>query len=448
MKLLLLKTEDESQWGSCKVISPNLHALYQNLGDGFQVEWFEIPQDLVRGELSAKFSYMERLVQKLAEFRPERLIFVDHLPVPSRIVAHLSLHINLKKLPPLIFHIYGDFTYFSNDWLFLNSELLSHKMEFIVASAAQKKLVEEFLDTKVGVSQLCFPVNDNDYYFDALVRTAARKELGLKEEDFVLLYSGRISLQKNVDILLQEYFKLKKEVKGDLYLWIVGAFDDVGAEFMGYSTFHGHMFTKIQNLLNGYSDEERKLLKFWGQKSKNDLLKLKNAADFFISLSVYHDEDYGMSPAEALATGLPSMLTDWGGYSSFVSPQKEWVCSLVPVAITDFGLELETGVLRKTVIKAIEEKELDQSQRKNYSQSFHKHFSINANKSKLGQILKKPMHPFGGFNWLLQQYASALNMNWSKSKLNKFLNPDHKGFYYNIYKNYISMPQEKLNDKK
>ncbi len=438
MKLLLIKSEDESHWGSCKVISPNLHALYKGLSkEDFTIEWFEIPQDLVKAELISKKSYMQSLAERLAEFKPDRLIFIDHLPVPPKILAHLSLHMNLKKLPPLIFHIYGDFTYFSGDWLFLNNELTGHKIEFIVASNAQKRLVEEFLEVKNGISQLCFPVNDKDYFYDLTERELSRKSFGLVEKDFVLIYSGRISLQKNVDILIDEYLKLRKITGEQLKLWVIGSFDDVGADLLGYSTFHGYMFSKIQNMLEGYSEKDLSGLKFWGHQSKTELRKLKSAADFFISLSVYHDEDYGMSPAESLATGLPTMLTDWGGYSSFAS-NNEWSCGLVPVQITEYGLELETSQIDSAVKQAMLNQNQLLADRKSRSESFLNKFSINSNVIVLDSILKKNLTIFSGFNWLLEQYSSALEMNWSKKKLNKFLSPDVRGFYNQVYKNYIS----------
>ena len=69
---------------------------------------------------------------------------------------------------------------------------------------------------------------------------------------------------------------------------------------------------------------------------------------------------------------------------------------------------------------------------------FQKCFSIKTNVSMLEQILQKDITPFSGFNWYLEQYSNALSMNWSKSKLNKFLNPDRRSFYFNVYKNYIS----------
>ncbi len=436
MKLLLIKSQDESSWGSCKVISPNLHELYKQLST-HEIEWFSIPQEIIRSELSSKKSSIEELKNKILTWKPDRIIFLDHLPVPSSILGHLSLHMQLRKLPPLLFHIYGDFTYFSSEWLFLNTELREHPIRFIVASESQKRLLEFFLEgSNSSVSKLCFPVNENDYFFDSKERIEARENLNLDQDHLAVLYSGRISLQKNVDTLIRK-FADEKSRNPKLKLFIAGSFDDVGADFLGYSTYHGYMFHKMQNLLKSLDQDVVKDIHFLGHQKKNDLRQLKAAADCFVSLSLYHDEDYGMSPAEALCTGLPSLLTDWGGYSSFAS-NHEWSCKLVDVDITEFGLEIDIDSVGKFLSDvAVEKRNLDEG-RELRAKKFQKAFSIKGNVPVLQSILEQDINPFEGFNWYLEQYANALGMNWSKSKLNKFLNPDRRSFYFNVYKNYIS----------
>lgn len=436
MKLLLIKSQDESSWGSCKVISPNLHELYLQLTN-HQIEWFSVPQEIIKSELASKHSSIEKLKNKIIEWKPERIIFIDHLPVPSSVLGHLSLHMQLSKLPPLIFHIYGDFTYFASEWLFLNNELRDHQICFIVASDSQKRLVNFFLeDSKSSVHKLCFPVNEDDYFYSLKERNETREELKLGRDDFMILYSGRISLQKNVDTLIRR-FADEKAKNSNLKLYIAGAFDDVGADFLGYSTFHGYMFHKMQLLLQSLNPEIKNDIHFLGHQSKNNLRKLKAGADCFVSLSLYHDEDYGMSPAEALSTGLPSLLTDWGGYNSFANSNK-WICDLVNVDITEFGLEIDTDEISNFFSKIIKNKMQLEESRVDRALEFQKCFSIKTNVSMLQQILQKDITPFSGFNWYLEQYSNALSMNWSKSKLNKFLNPDRRSFYFNVYKNYIS----------
>jgi glycosyltransferase involved in cell wall biosynthesis len=410
--------------------------LYLGLNTDFSVSWFELPEDLMKGELREYKSAILELAECIEKNKPDRLIFVDHLPPPPLVLSYLSLVIDLEKLPPITFHIYGDFTYFAREWINAGELIKNHPLQFIVASDSQKKLLEGFLvKNKLinnGIEKLCFPVDSEEYYFNEIERDDFRKEHGLGPKDEIILYTGRISLQKNVDLLIKEFLKIKRNGK-NYHLWLVGAFDDVGADLIGYESFAGYMFSKIQLILDNALPEQVEKIKFFGLQGKENLRKINSASDHFASFSLYHDEDFGMSPAEALSTALSCVLTDWGGYSSFRS-DVDWSCSLVPVHITEYGLELDLNIFHDSILNGDNTK-IERSKR---ALNFQKSFSVKSNVEKLEIILKKEPANFEGFTWILEQYGSALSINWSKSKFNKFLAPKKDGYYYDIYKNYIS----------
>jgi glycosyltransferase involved in cell wall biosynthesis len=52
-----------------------------------------------------------------------------------------------------------------------------------------------------------------------------------------------------------------------------------------------------------------------------------------VNLSVHNDEDYGMSVAEAQCSGLPAILTDWGGLASFHHDEMPNATTFIPVVI-------------------------------------------------------------------------------------------------------------------
>jgi glycosyltransferase involved in cell wall biosynthesis len=442
MKLLIVRSAELSTWGSCKVISPNLQATYKLLGERFALTWFDIPAKYAQQELDSKTSHIIDLSLKIKKERPDQIVFIDHLPNPAEILNDLSLAMELDQLPPLVFHIYGDFTYFSKDWLELSPKLINHPVKFVTASNSQKKLLSYFSEDSSVVEQFCFPVDSKEYYFDSEARLKLRRELQIGEQDIVILYSGRISLQKNVDLLLKEYLKLLKNSNQCIHLWIVGAFDDLGAPFMGVETNEGYLYSKIESILAGYPKEFINKIKFWGIQNKEKLREIKSAADQFISLSLYHDEDYGMSPAEAMACGLPTLLTDWGGYSSFAS--KRWRCQLIPVAITEFGLQVKTSAI-KEFLETYLECYITDIDRKRWSDEFLSQFSITENASKLESILNTSFKFFKGFNWAFAPFSMQYGKSSESKNLNANSAPSDKNFYYQVYKNYIS--EENVQDK-
>jgi len=437
MKLLIVKSKDESRWGSCRVISPNLHLAYGELSNEAEVHWFEIAEEIQKYEIGHKESCVSKLLEMIKTIKPDKIIFVDHLPVPPLVMSYLTLLYNVRRLPSIVVHVYGDFTYFAEKFSYLNQYYEGHKVKFITASKAQKNLLNYFLNENDNVEQYCFPVNNSEYYFDAEERKVVRSENKLTSDEFVLIYTGRISLQKNVDLLISTFSELKKknpEVK--LKLWLVGGFDDVGADFLGFKMHHGQMFYKINNQVANLPKEIAEAITFFGYQDKVSMRKLLNASDLFVSLSLYHDEDYGMSPAEALSTGIRSLLTDWGGYSSFCS-DNGWDCKKIGVDISDFGLTIETGELKNLILNKYLEKFNDEK-RANYADNFQSEFSIKHSAKKLLEILKKPENKFLGFNWKLPQMADALDSNWKGNQVNKYLSPEKKNFYFEIYKNYIT----------
>lgn len=438
-KLLIIRSQEESGWGSCKVISPNLFSSYEMNAAFFHIEYFEITKYFLEGAAEENFSCIENLAKKIQTFAPDELVFIDHKPLPIKILNFLSYFIPYKKLPNLVIHIYGDFTYFAHDWTRFNEKFKSHKVKFIVASQAQFNLVSFFSRSNENIEQFLFPVNEKEYFFDSMARSSFREKMKIEENEKVILYSGRVSLQKNVDLVIREFVKFAKTSKTSPHLWIVGAFDNVGATFMGVKNYEGFMYARVQKLLNTLPEEIKKRIHFFGIKKKNELQEIKSAADLFISLSLYHDEDYGMSPAEALSCGLPSILTNWGGYYSFESKDK-WLCRLVPVEITDYGHKINVLKIQE-FLKEITEKNLSHEERVKKSLAFQEEFSISASAKKLKKIIEKDFVIFEGFNSNLYHYSSAY---WSVEigrEISKEMSPSTENFYYEVYKNYIKEDQ-------
>ncbi len=448
-KVLVIKSAQESPWGSCKIISPNIQATYDLLAAAGDIELRSFgfyDKNIVDGLLNGEDNVAE-LADLLQAWKPDLVSFVDHLPLPNRVLNRISHYIPVKKIPPVLVHIYGDFTYFSDDWYKLTDQFKGHPIKFVVASAAQRRLVSFFLEEghdQNYVRQYLFPVSEQDYFFDAGARDELRTQQEIPPDERVILYAGRVSLQKNVDLLIREFRRLSDESPAPLRLWIVGAFDDVGAIFMGAKNYEGFMYSKIQKLIASFPPELRSRITLWGQQDKGTLRRLKAAADVFVSLSLYHDEDYGMSPAEALACGLPAVLTDWGGYGSFAG--GDWQCRLAPVDITEFGHRINVGKVREHVTASLGAKATPED-RQRWSTAFRTEFSVSGSARKLREILAEDVDPFLGFKWNLNYLSSIFWKEDRRSrfyyeyigqKINTNFNPTSNSFYHDIYRNYIS----------
>jgi glycosyltransferase involved in cell wall biosynthesis len=157
-------------------------------------------------------------------------------------------------------------------------------------------------------------VDDTIFYPRSLAeRRATRRQHHLPQEGPLLLYVGRLNIQKNLHTLLRLFAAVQSKLP-DAHLGLVGEEDDIilgefGVRNTGYVAW-----------LRGLADElgVAQHITFLGPLFGGDLARLYAAADVLINASIYHRENFGLAQAEAQACGLPVVCTAWGGFKDVV----------------------------------------------------------------------------------------------------------------------------------
>ncbi|MHC5611715.1 MAG: glycosyltransferase family 4 protein [Nostoc sp.] len=159
-----------------------------------------------------------------------------------------------------------------------------------------------------------------------------RRQLGLPEEAFLILWLGRISFLDKADLLpLVQVFKrlLKENPSRNLVLLVSGS---------------GHpLFTKmIQHYAKELGISDCVLFKEPLPPQQRHLFHA--AADVFTSPVDSIQETFGITPIEAMACGVPQVVSDWNGYRDTV--QHEETGFLIPTywAKTDSDACLQAGI--------------------------------------------------------------------------------------------------------
>ncbi|MCM2277012.1 MAG: glycosyltransferase family 4 protein [Oligoflexia bacterium] len=421
-------------WRSCQIIAPNLKATYRLLEDRFEIEYFQVDFDS-NWEHPSPEAYRKGFVSALERFLPDELILVDDLPDLLKIFAPIpdGPAIPIPEATALTFHVYGNFTLRSREWTRLAALLLSRcRVKFLCASPRQTKLVGGFLgagDTN-AVRYSPFAVDCEEWRFEEGERTRTRAALEIRENQRLILYSGRISLQKNVIRLIREFAELVRQGDQSSLLGLIGPFDDRDGISLKLNTPFGYMFHKIQLALRELSDNTRSRIRFFEPRIGDELRELYCAADVFASLSLYHDEDFGMAPGEALATGLPAILSDWGGYPGFARPEVP--CETVPVTLETEGLSLRSADIQAALRNALDQ-DVATSRRRVHASAFKRYFSIPAIAETMKEQLDAEATRFPGFNSRLK-YLSTLA---GAAKPHPEWIPGSKTFYEEIYRSYF-----------
>lgn len=406
MNLLLIGLKEESQWTSCRSIKKNLLSTYQSI-DNYLIDFYEIKNaEYLANDLNE--------IAKLLSIKSfSKIIFIDHRPNPAKILSLLSKLLPLKKIPSIVIHLYGDFTYFSKDFKQLNEDYIDHEIQFFAASTSQQNLINFFLEEK-NCNLYPFSVDDNFYQFNPIIRDEFRNLHRVGKNEKIVLYTGRLSLQKNIEVIIKDFENYKQSKKTNDKLFLAGHFDDFGARFMGGRCLEGYYFNKISKIINNSSFKTD--IKLLGQLNPTELLAAYCGADLYVNYSLHHDEDFGISPLEAHACQLPLLLTPWGGFNDFPANY----CKL---KLDDFGYHISLGGIAKHISQP-------------RSQLVYK-------KPDPNNLLTNKKITFKGFNKKLNefiQYFSTEGVFLNRPNLQS--TPSVGNFYSEVYSSYSKLSNE------
>lgn len=393
MTILVIQKKGRSDWKSCQTITSNLHQSYELMGKSLneEVKYYEIDESITQYEGLA-------LSQEILEISPRFLSFIDHHPHPAPLIKSLRRVYERagREAPTLVFHIFGDFVLNCLQWKDIEDDLKFFKVQFVAASHKQAELVDSFFsDFQTQATEVIpFPVSDLDYFYSEEIRERFRAKYNCDAE-FVFVYTGRLSYQKNITTLLSSFSTFVKSFDHQARLMIAGPMDDLAIPYLGKKALPGTFFFHWEEALNEYRLADK--VTYLGNLSSEELFELYNGSDCYISMSTHNDEDYGMSPAEALATGLPCILSSWGGFISFAHYAPAMVNLIEVENKGDRNLPQAKAAFKYMASQYIQE--TDEKERKAASLNIHEVLGILAISRKMEKVFKnKNIEGFKGFN--------------------------------------------------
>jgi glycosyltransferase involved in cell wall biosynthesis len=147
-------------------------------------------------------------------------------------------------------------------------------------------------DTKLVFSPYC--VNTQSFQLKAadrkLLRNTTREQLGIINTEKVLLFSGKLSYRKGVDLILSAIEKLPEEIKKQLVVLFLG---------------NGELKAQLEKQAESLPNTK---VHFLGFQNQTQLSNYYHAADILVLPSRY-SETWGLVVNEALHHGLPCIVS-------------------------------------------------------------------------------------------------------------------------------------------
>lgn len=172
----------------------------------------------------------------------------------------------------------------------------------------------DYLKDRLGVSRLLLPqlpviplgIHSKDFVYTEAQKSAARAHLNVDESTLVVLFMGRLSFHAKAHPLAM-YQALEQAAKrtGKQVLLLECGWHANEFISKAYSEAASQACPSVRVVtMDGRSADDRNTA--WA------------AADVFCSLSDNIQETFGIVPIEAMAAGLPVVVSDWDGYKDTV----------------------------------------------------------------------------------------------------------------------------------
>jgi len=209
-----------------------------------------------------------------------------------------------------------------------------------------------------------------------------------------ILYSGRLNQQKNIHLALRVIHTLVQKNFSVGFL-IAGKEDASGFPELGWNN-------------TGYENDLRRLAEelqiqdrvyFLGTVDRKTMHDLYHCVDIHLTCSTFRTEDFGFVPVEAMACGVPTVSTGWGGFWDTV--QHGITGYRVPVHLTPAGFRVDWRAAALRIARILSDEELRLYLKKCCRAYARAHFTLNLFGERLVNAIEEiTQHQGDGFRAL------------------------------------------------
>ncbi len=262
----------------------------------------------------------------------EYLTFLDRIDLLVLLSPYYSIDRTLKNIPAIVYGL-GSLQK-GGHWLYRNCSSFRVYDSLLLNCSACEDIFKTIVGSSAMKSYVIPLAIDPQIFYPRENKTQLRQKYNIPSEPYVLMYSGRINLQKNCQLLLSVLREIRKQ--HDAHLVFLGFFDN----------FYIPEFS-TQPAPDSYAEFER-LVKLFDltehisliehQSDPSVLAEVLSTADLGINLSTLINENFGFTQVEMQACGVPVICSDWGGMKDTVIHGKSGF--RIDTVLTDYGVRV------------------------------------------------------------------------------------------------------------
>lgn len=209
-------------------------------------------------------------------------------------------------------------------------------------------------------------------------RQALKVELGFQKSDKILLYAGRLTLEKNLHTQLRMLSVLQRLLP-NLHLVIIGSVSTI--PFYEFGVYAADMTGMLTRLLSELRLDINRV-HFLGHKNPSQTRDFYVIADAVVNLTQHHDENFGLAQVEAMACGTPVIGTKWGGLKDSIKNGETGYH--VSTVVTNAGVKTDWWEAMNRIVQLLGDDCMLQRFRENCPIHVNEHFS----KQRYDEILE------------------------------------------------------------
>lgn len=157
--------------------------------------------------------------------------------------------------------------------------------------------------------------------YDLFPKMNPERQFDLKS-DLQLIYSGRLSAQKNIEMFLAFAAILQEKTEKLVSVYLLGEWDNHMPKSRGRFEIESYRNTVEIFQQRLHFNEAPRVIDNLGHEEWLSVIK-KNC--LLVNFSTFYCEDFGVSVAQAQSLGLPMLLSRWGAHCDVEAKNVSWV---------------------------------------------------------------------------------------------------------------------------